>query len=166
MMNSRAKGFSMTQKNLWLDVGLFVFVLLVCAPQATGLAVHEWLSLAFVVPVIVHLLWHWRWIVQVIQRFFSKLPNQTRFNLFLNFLLFLDMVLVSYSGVVISEAALPTMGIPVVIDPFWGMLHDLTGNLFLVLIGVHIAMHWKWIVTNLKKYVWGKRPLNTPIGEQ
>ena len=161
-MNQKRKKLSNTQKNLLLDIGLFFLVLLVSAPQATGLAIHEWLSIAFTVPVIVHLLWHWQWIVKVIKRLFSKLPGETRFNLILNLLLFVDVVLVSFSGIVISEAALPALGITVMIDPFWAMLHDLTGNLFLVLTGVHIAMHWKWVVNALKQYVWQRPSIPNP----
>jgi hypothetical protein len=42
--------------------------------------VHEWLGLAFGAGVTVHLLLHWKWIMCVVRRFFSKLPGRVRVN--------------------------------------------------------------------------------------
>ena len=35
----------------------------------------------------------------------------------------------------------------------WRGLHSLTANLSLVLIGAHVALHWRWIVETIKRYV-------------
>ena len=143
-----------TKKKLWLDIAMFVFVALVSAPQATGIALHEWLSLILVVPVLFHLLLNWKWIVNVTRRIFQKIPGQTRFNLILNLLLFIVIVLVSFSGIIISEAVLPALGITVSINSYWTGIHDLTGNLFMVLMGIHLAMHWRWLLNAFKRYIW------------
>lgn len=151
--NTEKKKWSTTKQKLWLDLALILFVALVSAPQATGIALHEWLSLIIIVPVLFHLLFNWKWIVTVTRRVFKKTPGQTRFNLFLNWLLFFDMVLVSFSGIVISEAVLPQLGISIPINSYWAGLHDLTGNLFMVLMGIHLAMHWRWIVNAFNRYI-------------
>ena len=156
-MDTKQKKLSKNQINFLVDIGIFLLVLVVAAPQATGIAIHEWLSIAFVAPIIAHLVLHWKWIVNVTKKIFSKIPGETRFNYILNVLLFIVTVLASSTGILISEAALPAIGITMAIDPFWSSLHDLTGNLFVVLMGVHIAMHWTWIVNAFKRYVFPKK---------
>ena len=42
-------------------------------------------------------------------------------------------------------------GIHFNINPFWTMIHNASATLFIVFLGIHLALHWKWIVTILKK---------------
>ncbi|KAA3665412.1 MAG: DUF4405 domain-containing protein [Chloroflexi bacterium] len=156
-MNTKQKKLSKTQINFLVDLGIFLLVLLVAAPKTTGMAIHEWLSIAFAVPIMAHLVLHWKWIVNVTKKIFSKIPGETRFNYILNLLIFISIVLVSLSGILISEEALPALGIAMAIDPFWSSMHDLSANLFIVMTGVHIAMHWTWIVNAFKRYVLPKK---------
>lgn len=46
-----------------LPIDLFMFAVFVAAyrPFTTGLALHEWLSLALVTPVLVHAVVNWDW---------------------------------------------------------------------------------------------------------
>ncbi|MBT8203035.1 MAG: DUF4405 domain-containing protein, partial [Acidimicrobiia bacterium] len=34
---------------------------------------------------------------------------------------------------------------------FWSTVHDASGNLLMLLVGVHIAMHWPWIKRNIRR---------------
>ena len=95
---------------------------------------------------------------------FKKLPGEVRFNHFWDLLIFVMMIFALFTGVVISEAALPTMGITVTIDPFWSAMHDLSANLTMILIGVHLAMHWGWIVSTIKRYLFRTSPQSIPEG--
>jgi hypothetical protein len=54
---------------------------------------------------------------------------------------------------VVSEAALPALGIHLEIDPFWRSIHTGMANLLMLMFGVHLTMHWKWIVSNFRRYV-------------
>jgi hypothetical protein len=109
-MNRKNKKMSTNQIKLYLDIVIFFFFLVVSAPQATGFALHEWLSFAFLAAFVFHLVLNWKWIVNVIQRFFKKLPGETRFNAVWNVLLFILGTVVFFSGVFVSEAALPLLG--------------------------------------------------------
>ena len=77
----------------------------------------------------------------------------------LDWLLFIFFVVAMFTGVVISEAALPALGFSITVDPFWSSLHDISANLLMVILGIHLAMHWNWIVVNFKKYIL-RRPTN------
>ena len=152
-VETRRKKRSRTQIRLYVDIVLFIGMVLVLAPQATGIPLHEWASFLIIIPLFIHVILDWKWIVAITKRLFKRQPSETRFNYIWDWLLFVMMVIAIFTGVVISEAALPALGIQMTIDPFWSMLHNLSANLLMVVIGVHLAMHWKWIVINFKRYV-------------
>lgn len=133
--------------NLWLILG-FVGV---CAPHATGIAVHEWLSVVFIAGLIIHILLHWDWLKYTPKKFFSGLSGETRFNLVWDFLFYLAMVMVSLSGFLVSEALFPQLGIELDIQPFWSKTHHLVGNLLMPMLGIHLALHWPWIKSMTKR---------------
>lgn len=96
--------------NLVVDIVIFLAFLIATAPHFTGIAIHEWLGLAFGAAIVTHLLLHWQWIVETTKRIFSKLPGKTRLNYALNILLFIDVTLIAFTGIMISKSALPTRG--------------------------------------------------------
>lgn len=124
-------------------------------PRFSGLAIHEWLSLAAAATVIIHLLLSWEWIVNVTKRLFSKVGGGAKVNYVLNWLLFIDGILIMLSGIMISEAVLPTLGISLPVDFAWRRLHDMSANLSLLIMGLHLAIHWNWIVTTFKRVFFG-----------
>ena len=114
------------------------------------------------IPVIIlHLLMSWEWIVGIMTRFLKKLPGEKRFKYLWDAILFMMMTLVIFTGIIIFEVAFPTMGVPIVADPFWFAIHDISSNIFLLLLGIHLAMHWDWIVKGFKRY-----NLHKPIQQQ
>ena len=64
-----------TVRNLLVDAAIFGGFLLATDPHATGQAIHEWLGIAFGATIIVHLLLHWKWIVNVVRRFFTRVAG-------------------------------------------------------------------------------------------
>lgn len=152
MSQTRAK-MSTNQIKLYADIVLLASFVLVNIPQATGIPFHEWISLLFIVPMVLHILLDWKWVVSVTKRMFGRLPGEVRFNHIFDLLIFIMMTLALMTGFIISEALLPTLGIHVAIDPFWSTMHDLVANLTMLLIGVHLAMHWGWIKSTFTRYL-------------
>ena len=37
--------------------------------------------------------------------------------------------------------------------PGWRGLHTLSADAFIILVGLHVGLHWQWVVTNVKYYV-------------
>lgn len=133
------------------DILLLILFLIASAPVATGVAVHEWVSFLYLVPFVIHLLLHWDWLMAIPQRFFKKLSLQQRLNVVLNTSLYLLMIFVTLSGILISEAALPILGITLKPDGFWHSTHHTSSNLLFPLLGIHLALHWGWIVNTTRK---------------
>ena len=143
-----------TVRNLLVDAAIFGGFLLATDPHATGQTIHEWLGIAFGMGIITHLLLHWKWIVNVVRRFFSKLPGQVRINALLNSLLFIAMTLIIFSGIMISKVVLNTFGLAGSHDAVWRWLHTSATNATLIIVGLHVALHWKWIVSTIKRHAW------------
>lgn len=139
--------------NLIIDSAIFLAFLVAMAPRFSGIAVHEWLSIAFGAAIVTHLLLHWQWLVEVTKRFFGKAQLSARVNYVLNALLFIDITLIIFTGLMISKVALPFLGIELAQGGGWRQLHDLSANLFLALTGLHVALHWQWIANMVKRFV-------------
>lgn len=144
----------MNKTNLWIDTGIFAAFLVAMEPRFSGVAVHEWLSLALAGTIIVHLLLHWKWISSVLLRFFKKLWHSSRLKFVIDTLLFTAFVGVMASGIVISRSVVPALGLQFGLgDNGWRQLHSLTADASILLLGVHFALSWSWIVSAIARYV-------------
>ncbi|PYE48348.1 DUF4405 domain-containing protein [Deinococcus yavapaiensis] len=145
------KKANMTRRNWQLDVLLLLVFMLVSAPMTTGIPLHEWLGLLIFAPLFYHLVWHWKWVVGVFTRSSRKLPGHTIFAKWFNLALFFMMLLAGVSGLMISEALLPMLGWMVGPDNFWLTVHKASATLMMLLIGLHLTLHWRWIAQRLKR---------------
>lgn len=144
---------NLTRVKLAVDLVIFFAFLIAMDPRSSGIAVHEWLATAALAALVVHLLLSWDWIVQISRRFIGRVNLQTRINYILNWLLFIDGSVMMLSGFMISEAVFPALGIELPRNFAWRSLHDMTANFFLLLLGLHTALHWGWVVDTFKRYV-------------
>lgn len=139
--------------NLIVDATILAAFLVAFEPSLTGIAVHEWLSLAFAGALIIHVLLHWEWVVKVTIQFFRKLFHASRLNYIVDAVLLGAFVIVVLSGLLISRSVLTMLGIQVAANPTWRFLHTSSANIVLLMVGLHFALHWKWIVSTFKRYL-------------
>jgi hypothetical protein len=143
-----------TKTNLVLDLTIFTAFLVVSNPHLTGNSIHEWLAVSFGAAILTHLLFHWKWIVNISTTFFKKLIHQSRLNFVVDALFFIAMTGAMFSGLMISKDVLSTLGIQLGnISRSWKSIHSLTADASLILLGLHFALHWKWIVVNVGRYI-------------
>jgi hypothetical protein len=143
----------LTKKKLILDLTMFGAFLAVSNPHLTGISVHEWLGVSFIGAVITHLLFNWEWIMNLGKTFFKKLWHQSRLNFVVDTLFFIAMTGVLFSGLMISKSVLPSMGIQLNVGQGWRSIHFMLSDASVILLGIHFALHWKWVVTNVGRYV-------------
>lgn len=124
-------------------------------PAVTRIPIHEWWSFVFCVILALHLLFSWSWIVNVSRRLLASLRGEVRFNYYWDLLLYVTLAAVMVSGVVVSEVALPQMGIPHRRDNFWNVTHKISSYAMMLVVGVHLAMHWDWVTAALTRLVTG-----------
>ncbi|MCG3208680.1 MAG: hypothetical protein FOGNACKC_02292 [Anaerolineae bacterium] len=154
--------------NLYLDLVLFMAFLIATEPAATGMAIHEWLGLALGATLFTHLLLHWKWVIAVLKRFFQPLVWQARFNFILNTALLTTFALVIISGVMISKelGLAQLLGLESLAGAGWRGIHDAASNVSLALVGVHVAVHWRWLVDAFKRYVLRQGPKKITAGQR
>ena len=134
-----------------LDNALLNIYILLISPRMTGLPLHEILGVIFFIPIVIHLLIAWPWIQNATRKFFKTANKRTRFNFFLNTILFILVITELVSGFFISQVVLPDIGIKTINYRSWRSVHNLTLNFTVLFAGLHIAINWGWIVTAFKK---------------
>jgi hypothetical protein len=147
------KKLNRNKVNLAVDFAIFAAFLVAMAPRFSGIAIHEWLGISFGAAIVAHLLLHWQWIINTTRRIFRATPWESRINYVLNLALFIDVTIVILTGLMVSEAALPLFGLRLPRDGFWMTLHTLSADVSVFLIGLHVAMHWSWIVKITKRFI-------------
>ena len=136
-----------------VDALIFVLFALVLNVPLTGLAVHEWLGIAIAIGLITHTVQHTDWVVTTTRRMMSATSFQNRVNYLLMVGLFIGFVSIIVSGLMISEVALPWMGVTPPGAPFMLWLHLASVGWVLWLTVIHIALNWRWIVSTSDRLV-------------
>ena len=134
-----------------MDTLLLTSFMLVSAPQATGIPLHEWFSLFFIIPFVIHLLLHWDLVTRSFGRLFANITARERFNIVWDYLLYLMMLLVFVSGFLVSVALLPALNISLNIQDFWSKIHHDSATFIMPMLGVHLALNFSWIVKLTKR---------------
>lgn len=133
----------------WLDIILLLSVCLLETVRFTGLIIHEWLGIAIVTMVLAHLLFSWSWIATQSRRFFGKQTIRERINYIINFALFFGISGAIFSGILISQKAIPAltgMNFSPEVHRRWGGSHENFAHLVMILAGFHLAINWDWLL--------------------
>jgi hypothetical protein len=140
-----------TWVDLFLDTALLLAFGVAFTFRFTGLTIHEWFGLAFGLALLIHLTLHWDWVVRTTRGMLST-AGRRRLMWVINFILMLDLTLCIASGILISEVAIPSLGIHLAgVGGYWTTLHSRTADAAIVLIAVHIGLDWRWIVTVVRR---------------
>ena len=134
-----------------LSLVLTIVMLLLMDPRSFyGILFHEWAGLIIVIFFIIHKILDWNWIRKVTLSFFKKAPNRARINYILDILLLAGMILMVLSGIAIARAIdfswLNLGGSRM----FWRVMHTSSSFITLVLFGIHLGLHWNWVLVRLK----------------
>jgi hypothetical protein len=147
-----------TKLNVFLDALMTVAFVVEMEEHFTGLRLHELLGLLFGIAFTIHILLHWSWVANLTRTFFQKLLHESRFNYMLNVVLFADMAFVTVSGILISR----TLGLNLALGEDFRRalqtLHMVGSEVALIIVALHVAMHWKWIKVNAGRYLFGWLP--------
>ncbi|MFL6555111.1 MAG: DUF4405 domain-containing protein, partial [Bacillus sp. (in: firmicutes)] len=126
------------------------FVLLMNPRVLDGLPFHEIAGLIIGVAILVHIGLNYRWVVNTTKKILDpKLPKKTRFSYLLNILLLISMATVIITGILISKVVLPSLAIQG--GHSLRGIHGLSADATLALVGLHIAVHWQWVMSICKR---------------
>jgi Domain of unknown function (DUF4405) len=140
---------------LFVDVLLFGSFVAAYYPLKTGLPLHEWLCLAMVAPAGLHLVVNWDWLERVYSTFFRRLRRATRVNFAVDVMLFVATVTVMLSGFMVSRVLAHAFGYIPASDPRWYRVHSLAANATVLLMALHLTLHWKWVKKVVRTRIFG-----------
>ena len=146
-----------TKVMLVLDIILFLLLAMLLEPRFEGLALHEWIGLAIIPLIVVHMLFGWVWIATSMVRLLRPGMWRLRVNALLNLLLFVALVVTCFSGVMTSFVALPALGVAPHNFEGWRILHNRSEAFLEVLAALHVAMNWTWIANAVSGLARGRR---------
>ena len=146
-----------TLLNYWLDAALVLAFVLDYSFRFTGLTVHEWIGIGIGLALLFHVTLHWDWVLRTTRRVLGQLPGRERFRWIVDLGLLFVMTLCVVSGVLISRSALPAIGITTMAGGFWTGLHTTSADITVVLVAVHVALNWRWILTVTRR-ITGRAP--------
>ncbi|WP_328805486.1 DUF4405 domain-containing protein [Paenibacillus apii] len=136
---------------LALDAAMGVtFALLYNTRVFGGLAFHEIAGIAIGIAILTHIGLNLNFVKKITLRLFDKnLPSKTRLSYGLNVLLLLSMIFVIFSGLVISRVVLPNFQFGN--ERWFSVSHMSIAYLTLALIGIHVGLHWHWVIKVTKR---------------
>ena len=125
------------------DVVLALGTVLLYKKNVLGLGFHELAGIAVCVLFVVHHLINRKWIAAVTKNLFSKTtPAKTRIEYIVDVLLCLSFLGVLITGIGISKKYLSTLAFLGNKGKIW---HFFFSGCALILTGIHVGLHWKWI---------------------
>jgi hypothetical protein len=130
-----------------VDASLFALFIVVVNVPLTGLAIHEWLGIVIAIGMVAHILQHANWVVTTTRRLLSATSLQNRVNYLLVVGIFIGFVSIIASGLLISEVALPWIGVTPPGAPFMLWLHLASVGWVIWLTTIHLAVNWRWIAS-------------------
>ncbi len=124
-----------------LDVLMLAVIALMYRKQALGLAFHEIGGLLLIGIFFVHKGLNFKWIRRVTVKLRTA-DNRTRLMWIVDALMLVSFLIVGVSGIMISKVAFP--GLAVQGGP-WKSLHYGCAALSLILVGVHLGLHYRYL---------------------
>lgn len=138
------------RKMLVVDAVVLAVYALAANPAVTGVPFHEWLGLGALLLVIAHAAMHVDYLIDA----FSNSAHRRGIRLakaVLDVALVLAFMTCCVSGLMVSGAVLPALGLYADGYYFWDPLHAASAKLLLALLLVHVVSNWKVVAASLKR---------------
>ncbi len=144
---------------IFANLTLLVSFILSYFLDLTGIELHQYLGIAAAGILAVHIITHWKWIMNVSKRLFKKMSGRVRIYYLLDGTLFLAIFLITITGVLIST------WLDVFLSNYMLLrsIHIISSIAGLLLLVVKMGMHWKFFTKalNLFRFPIRKPPVTT-----
>jgi hypothetical protein len=133
---------------------------------------HTWISLAMIVIALVHLVFHWKWVINTTKRIgrsiIERKPNGNRaswMNTLVDGILGLGFLICTISGIYFlltpdSKGGLNADPMFLFSRSVWDILHTWSGVAFIGAALIHFVIHWGW-VTKVTRKIFKKQEFTT-----
>ena len=134
---------------IFLDIIMTIFFVLLMNLHVTGLVFHEIAGIAVFIFIIIHLILNFSWLKSITTNLFLKkneINTKTKLMYALNIGLFVSITIIVVTGIMISTYLFPSTSS----SPFVTVIHKGASFVALGLIGIHVALHLKYLVAAFK----------------
>ncbi len=144
-----------------LDTLMAILLFTLYNKSVISIRYHEIAGLGVCGLFIIHKGLNWNWITGVSKRLFSKqLPIRARLYYIIDFFLLICFIFIALSGIMISKIFQISGGG----GAFWKLGHFFSSAVALILVGVHIGLHWSFIKKMFGKVIKLPRAIAKPVG--
>lgn len=138
---------------LALDALMLGLILVEFAYGLTGSTIHELLGLGLLGLFLVHGGWNWGWFRSLLKGRYSGLRRAT---LTANTLLLISALVMMVSGIVNADLLFRATGVELGWIP--REIHTASANWLLILVAIHLGLHWKLVMNETRRRVGLKAP--------
>lgn len=134
--------------------------------------IHTWSGVAMILIATLHFSLHWDWVLGMAKRTIKNLGGQHgclnlrgRINLIVDVIIAISFMLTSLSGIyfllVPGSARSISTGTALVFSArTWDIIHTWAGVFMIIAAGLHLIIHWLWIVKVTRKVIGTIHPLS------
>ena len=136
-----------------LNIFLFItFLFLMDEWSFLGITFHEIAGLVICLFYILHKALNWQFIKETTSRLFGRIPGRSRFNYIIDVLLLAGFTLIIISGMGIAKT-IDFSWLGFTKDNFiiWRFMHTSVSMIVLMLVGVHVGIHWSWVKARFRR---------------
>lgn len=134
---------------LLLDSSMLAFFAVLMSWRLTGVVLHEWIGMALIAMILVHLVVHWGWVEARVAAMLRPAPR--RFGaLLLNTAVFAAMGTTIISGLVVSKVVVPNH-LSAASYLHWHGVHESAATFTVLLLGLHLAFNWDRITGSIRR---------------
>lgn len=145
-----------------LDVVMTVILLLLFNSHVYIMAFHEIVGLFICMLFIIHCLLNKKWISAITAKFSSKsLPSKVRFGYIIDLLLLISFLFIIISGIKTSQVLFPFIADAK--DSPWRNIHHLFSGVSIILVGIHLGLHWNFVSDMFKKMIRIPQKISKPL---
>lgn len=145
-----------------LDIVMVILLVLMFKKNVISMSFHEIGGLVVCGLFVVHMLLNYKWIIGVTKKLFSKgLKFKTRLGYIINVLLLLIMAFIGVSGILISKTIFTNISSN---NIFWKIGHQVVSGYGIILVGIHIGLHWDFLRSHFKKFIKISIKVEKPLG--
>ena len=138
-----------TVLKIFLDIIMTICFVLLMNLRSTGLVFHEIAGISVFVFIVIHLIFNFSWLKGITTNLFLKkneVNTKTKLMYALNIGLFVSITIIVVTGIMISTYLFPSTSA----SPLVTLIHKGTSFVALGLIGIHVALHLKYLVAAFK----------------
>lgn len=131
--------------------------------RETWEALHDWTGIAMIAAALIHIVFHWKWILGTLKRIFrtvshkaERFGNRLFWTIVVDAFIAIGFLLSAISGLYFFFAIKDANWL--LLDTTWDTIHTWSSDVMIMAAFIHILLHWDWI-KNITAKMFGKKKI-------